>query len=117
MRCSGIVDVKFVKADDICGASNFLRAGERCPVDSPILEPTEAPRARRTELVGDGISKKAAFPAEGSPLVPNGSMHLMGARLRGPVDRTTLEVVVAPDTIGRRCLISKRIAEEAAFPA
>src|SRR5256885_1535390 len=112
MRCSGIVDVKFVKADDICGASNFLRAGERCPVDRGALEMVVAAVAiRSTGFVRQRIAQKAAFPAEGSPLVPNGSMHLMGACLRGPIDRTTLEVVEASDTIGRRRLVGHGITE------
>src|SRR5688500_18962683 len=60
----------------------------------------EAPDpVRGRQLVRHREPKKAGFPAQGGPLVTDGTMHLMRTCPRGPVDRATFKVPELPGAV------------------
>src|SRR5215469_2704591 len=83
-----------------------------------VLKPVVYPnQIRRLKLVGGRVAEKTTLPTEGGPLIADGAMHLVSARLRRPVDGTiavvvdVVKVVEASDGVRGTGLVCGRVAE------
>src|SRR5436190_5636411 len=94
-----------------------MRAGSRAPIDGTVLEMVVSTAVSQSRFVGCRISEIALLPAKRGPLVNNRTPNRMRSGRRAPVNRTTFEMIVSPNTIGRGRFVGRWETESSLLPA